>query len=70
MDRWEFQIEMGRKIRKRRKELGMSLMKVSDICTIHYSHISMLENGRYDPKLTTLMKIADALECDFRTFLN
>jgi len=69
MDNREFQIEMGQKIRAVRNERGLSLRQLAPICGLHHDHIWRLEKGDYDPKISTLMKVAKALNVDFRSFL-
>jgi len=60
---------VGQRIKETRNERGLTLRALAPLCDLGYDYISRLENGQFDPKLTTLIKIAKALECDFRSFL-
>lgn len=62
-------VKMGNEIRKRRHERGFSLHRLASICKIHYTAISRIECGFNGSKITTLLSIANALECDVKEFL-
>lgn len=68
MDNREFFKHVGQNIRKVRNERGLYLRDVGELANIHFGHLSEMENGHYDSKLSTLKKIADVLECDIRRF--
>lgn len=59
---------VGHNIRQVRNERGLYLRDVGELANIHFGHLSEMENGHFDSKLSTLKKIADVLECDIRRF--
>jgi len=44
-----------------RKQQGLSLRTLAVMAGVHYTSLVRLEAGRYDPRLSTLRKIAEAL---------
>lgn len=56
------QVQFGRNLRGRRVAAGWSQQELSDRCELHLTEISRLENGHRNPRLSTIVKIADALE--------
>ena len=52
---------MQTRIKEIRQSKGMSLRMLADISSISKDSIINLETGRTDPKLSTLLAIADAL---------
>lgn len=57
-------MDIGQKIKELRKKQGMSQKDLADKLGITPVLISQYENGKRNPKLETLQKIADALEVD------
>ncbi len=55
-------INVGSLIRKTRKELGFSLQKVADRSELSVSFVSQVERGILSPSVSSLKKIATALE--------
>ena len=55
------QLEFGANLRRQRIAAGWSQQELSERCELHLTEISRLENGRRDPRLTTIVKLADAL---------
>jgi len=49
------------KIRINRKKKGLSQKQLAEIVGINTSHLSRLENGRYQPSIEVLKKLAAAL---------
>lgn len=49
------------RIEEIRQSKGMSLRMLADLADINKDSIVNLENGRTDPKLSTLLAVADAL---------
>jgi DNA-binding XRE family transcriptional regulator len=45
-----------------REQQGLSLRTLAALAGVHYTSLVRLEAGRYDPRLSTLRKIATALE--------
>lgn len=52
----------GDKIRKLRKEKGLTQKQLGELCGIADSNIRKYESGKQNPKLETLQKIAKALD--------
>jgi len=47
-----------------RKKRGMTQTELAEKCKTTQQTIAKIEMGTVDPKLTTIQKIADALDCD------
>ena len=62
-------IEMGKRIRSIRRAKGISMRKLVEICPLHKSSISEIENGKRDSHILTLKMLADILEVDVKDFL-
>lgn len=54
--------EFGDNLRRLRKERGLSMETLANIAEIELSQIYRIETGKINPKLTTLLVIAKALE--------
>ena len=52
---------IGDNIRRFRKERGITQKKLGELCGIAEPHIRKYENGKQNPKLETIEKIASAL---------
>lgn len=59
----EPEIAFGEVLRAKRKEAGLSQEKLALDVGLERTFISMMERGQRQPSLTTLLKIAPALEC-------
>lgn len=62
-------MSIGDNIRRKRKEKKMTLQQIADIMGCSPQLISQYENGKRIPKVGTLKKILDALDCDFFDFM-
>ncbi len=62
-------VNMGIKIKLIRLSRGISLIEMGELCNIHFTTISKIENGYNGSKVTTLKSIADVLECNVKDFL-
>lgn len=60
---------IGRQIRKRRLECGITQETIANRLDVNPSHISNIENGRANPSLTALVRIANILECSVDFFI-
>lgn len=49
-------------LRDRRTAAGLSQEALGQRCSLHRTEISLLERGRRDPRLDTIVKLARALE--------
>ena len=54
--------EIGQRMAKRRKELGLKQYEVCEIIDVNYKYISNLETGRSAPSLEVIMKLCEALQ--------
>lgn len=54
---------VGLRMRERRKYLGITQEAIANQLDINPSHISNIECGRTNPSLTSLIYIADILQC-------
>lgn len=59
-------IAFGKKVRLKRKEKKMPMQMLANIAEIEISQIYRIETGKINPKLTTILKIAEALEIDVK----
>lgn len=61
---------VGERIRRRRKELGLTLRELGKRAKVSAGFLSRLENGQISPSLDTLQAIATALDVPMFYFLN
>ncbi len=61
---------IGKKIKERRLTVGLTQEMLADELDVNASHISNVECGRAHPSLTTLVKIANILECSVDYFIS
>lgn len=54
--------KLGVKIKQLREERGLDQKAFAFDCEIGRTQLHMIENGKTNPRLATLMKIANALE--------
>ncbi|MBR5288290.1 MAG: helix-turn-helix transcriptional regulator [Clostridia bacterium] len=54
--------EIGRRIAKRRKELGLKQTEVCEMCNLSDKYLSVIECSKSIPSLEVLMKICIALD--------
>lgn len=60
----------GTKIKEIRQRKGLTQKQLGDLCGMADSAIRRYENGKQNPKIETLQKIAAALECNLDELLN
>lgn len=60
---------MGKKIKARRKYLGMTQLEFSEILSLTRTSVSNIETGRQNIGIDRLVEIADALRCDLADLL-
>ena len=63
-DKIENRIEFGQKIRNLRKAKGYSQESFADHANIHRTYMGGIERGERNPTLTTIYRIAEALEVE------
>ena len=62
-DGWLFS-SIATQVSERRLALGLSQVDLARRCATSQSAIARLENGGRPPRIDTLLRIADALDCD------
>jgi transcriptional regulator with XRE-family HTH domain len=62
-------MDLGRRIRVRRRDLGLSLRALADRVGLTASFLSQIERGLTSPSLESLRRISDALEVPIFYFL-
>ena len=62
-DGWFF-AQIADKVADRRKELGLSQAELAELVATTQSAIARLERGGRPPRIDTLLRIADALDCE------
>jgi transcriptional regulator with XRE-family HTH domain len=55
-------MRLGEKIKKRRKQLGLSQGELADRVGVNATHLSRLEGGKYQPSVEVLKRAAGVLE--------
>jgi len=60
---WLF-TQIAEQVGRRRRELGLSQAQLAKLCNTTQSAIARLESGGRPPRIDTLLRIANALECD------
>ena len=55
-------ITMGRRIRLRRKELGLTQNKLAELLKVSNNHLSAIENGREKPSLEKFVILCELLK--------
>ena len=56
-------IEIGKRLKIKRKEIGITQEKLSELIDVCPSYISEIERGYSIPSLSTICKIASVLQC-------
>ena len=67
-DGWLF-AQIAERVAARRRALGLSQVELADLCGTTQSAIARLESGGRPPRIDTLLRIANALDCDLRVEL-
>jgi len=63
-DRGWFFAAIAQDVAQRRQELGLSQRELAELVGTTQSAIARLERGGRPPRIDTLLRIADALDCD------
>jgi transcriptional regulator with XRE-family HTH domain len=63
-DRGWFFAAIAHDVAERRQELGLSQRELAELVGTTQSAIARLERGGRPPRIDTLLRIADALDCD------
>ncbi len=54
-------MQFGREVRRRRKALGLTLEELAHRADLTPHHLSAIETGKTDPRLSTILKLSKAL---------
>jgi transcriptional regulator with XRE-family HTH domain len=65
---WLF-AQIADRVAERRKELGLSQAELAELVGTTQSAIARLESGGRPPRIDTLLRIAEALDCDLQVEL-
>jgi ribosome-binding protein aMBF1 (putative translation factor) len=60
---WLF-AQIATQVGERRRELGLSQVQLANLCNTTQSAIARLESGGRPPRIDTLQRIANALDCE------
>jgi predicted transcriptional regulator len=63
-DRGWFFAQIADRVADRRTTMGLSQRELAELCGTTQSSIARLERGGRPPRIDTLLRIADALDCD------
>ena len=63
-DQGWFFAQVAEKVSRRRKELGLSQAELAELTGTTQSAIARLEAGGRPPRIDTLLRIAEALDCE------
>jgi len=63
-DRGWFFAAIADRVAERRAEMGLSQRELAELCGTTQSAIARLERGGRPPRIDTLLRIAEALECE------
>ena len=63
-DRGWFFANIAEKVAERRVAMNMSQRELAELCGTTQSAIARLERGGRPPRIDTLLRIAEALDCD------
>lgn len=69
MSNGEYLKQVGGKIRKIRRDKGISLRQMVILASVHKSSLSEIETGKMNVKILALKKLADTLGVDVKEFL-
>lgn len=68
-DRGWFFAAIAEKVADRRVAMNMSQRELAELCGTTQSAIARLERGGRPPRIDTLLRIAEALDCDLQVEL-
>ncbi len=58
------QVAFGDRVRHHRNHLGISQEKLGELAGLHRTYIGHVERGEVNPTLSSIVRLADALEID------
>lgn len=63
-----FEVDVGQRLRVLRTEHGHSLRRLADLSGLNVNTLSLIENGRTSPSVSTLQQVARALQVPISAF--
>ena len=63
-DQGWFFAQIAEQVSERRAALGLSQQQLAELCGTTQSSIARLESGGRPPRIDTLLRIAEALDCE------
>ena len=54
----------AQEVRHRREMMGMSQESLAELCRLHRTYVGAIERGERNITLSTLLKLADAFDCE------
>ncbi len=63
-----FEVDVGERLRVLRMEHGHSLRRLADLSGLNVNTLSLIENGRTSPSVSTLQQVARALQVPLSAF--
>ncbi len=54
--------KFGQKVRKLRKQKGLTQEKLAELARIDYSYLNLIENGKRNPSLKVMTKLSRNLD--------
>lgn len=67
--RTQIRIEFGRKVRKKRYDLGISQEKLAELADLHHNYVGSVERGERNIALENIIVLARALKCSPRDLM-
>lgn len=62
-------VQFGRKVRQRRKSLGLSQEELAEFADVHRTYVGMIERGEKNITLRNIAKFAKALDMPINNLL-
>ena len=69
-DREAVSVDVGKRLRQLREEHGISMRRLATLSGLSANALSMIERGKTSPSVSTLYKLADALEIPITAFFS
>ena len=62
------EIDVGRRLREFRNERGLSIRALAEMSNLNFNTLSLIENGKTSPSVSTLQQLAQALQIPVAAF--
>ena len=70
MERNQFLVSLGSRVRRIRKQKGLTQQSLSDLCDIEKANLSRIESGITNPTILTLLKMSKTLNIEINDFFH